>query len=199
MIEALFDRLVDAVSDVLPDFGERLAVDSNAIPSWASHPAHDSTPDGRRDLDADYGKKDYRGQRDDGTIWSKVTTWFGYKIHLIVDAPYELPVAWTVTKASTADITEAAPLLKQLQTRHPLVLQSAKFFTGDRGYDDTKRVTLCWDTYPIKPVIDIRNMWKSFFRCAEKAHNGIKLEGLHDIEYNRVDRILVLIECLFDF
>ena len=160
MIAALFDRLVDALQDLLPDFGERLAIDSKAIPSWASRPPKKPTPDGRRDWDADYGKKEYRGQRDDGTIWSKVTTWFGYKIHLIVDATYELPVAWTVTKASTADITEAAPLLKPLQTRHPLVLQSAKFFTGDRGYDDTKLVTLCWDTYHIKPVIDIRNMWK---------------------------------------
>ena len=79
---------------------------------------------------------------------------------MIVDATYELTVAWTVTKASTADITEAAPLLKQRHTRHPLVLQSAKFFSGDRGYDDTKLVTLCEDTYPVKPVIDIGNMWK---------------------------------------
>ena len=39
-------------------------------------------------------------------------TWFGYTRHLIVDATYELPVAWTVTKASTADITEAEPLLE---------------------------------------------------------------------------------------
>ncbi len=38
MIAALFDRLVDAVSDVLPDFGARLAVDSKALPSWASRP-----------------------------------------------------------------------------------------------------------------------------------------------------------------
>ncbi len=91
-------------------------------------------------------------------MWSQETTWFGYKIHLIVDATYELPVAWTVTKASTADVTEAAPLLQPRQTRHPLILQSAKFFAGDRGYDDTKLVTLCWDTYPVKPVIDIRNM-----------------------------------------
>ena len=159
-IEALFDRLVDAVNDLLPDFGERLAIDSKAIPSWASRPPKDPTSDGRRDGDADFGKKEYRGQRDDGTIWSKVATWFGYKLHLIVDATYELPVAWTVTKASTADITEAEPLLEQLSQHHPLVLASAKIFTGDRGYDDTKLVTRCWDQYHIKPVVDIRNMWK---------------------------------------
>ncbi len=29
--------------------------------------------------------------------------------------------------------------------------------------------------------------------------DGMNLEGLHDIEYNRVDRILVFIKHLFDF
>ncbi len=32
--------------------------------------------------------------------------------------------------------------------------------TAVRGYDDTKLITACWDTYKIKPVIDIRNMWR---------------------------------------
>ncbi|MDA8193266.1 MAG: hypothetical protein M0Z53_04615 [Thermaerobacter sp.] len=32
--------------------------------------------------------------------------------------------------------------------------------TADRGYDDTKLLGACWDRYQIKPVIDIRNMWK---------------------------------------
>ena len=49
MIAALFDRLVDALQDLLPDFGERLAIDSKAIPSWASRPPKNPTPDGRRD------------------------------------------------------------------------------------------------------------------------------------------------------
>ena len=31
---------------------------------------------------------------------------------------------------------------------------------ADKGYDDTKLIQLCWDEYKIKPVIDIRNMWK---------------------------------------
>ncbi len=48
-IEALFDRLVDAVNDLVPDFGERLAIDNKAIPSWASRPPKDPTSDGRRD------------------------------------------------------------------------------------------------------------------------------------------------------
>ena len=64
MIAALFDRLVDALQDLLPDFGDRLAIDSKAIPSWASRPPKNPTPDGRRDWDADYGKKEYRADNE---------------------------------------------------------------------------------------------------------------------------------------
>lgn len=159
-IEAIFDDLVNCLHAVLPGFGETLAMDSKAIPSFATHRSEESTPDGRRDTDADYGKKSYQGVHKDGKAWNKVVAWFGYKLHLVVDATYELPVAWTVTKASTADITEAPQLLKQLHDRHPLALKATKVLTADRGYDDTKLLTQCWDQYGIKPVIDIRNMWK---------------------------------------
>jgi hypothetical protein len=33
-------------------------------------------------------------------------------------------------------------------------------FLGDKGYDDEKLITLLWGKHQIKPVIDIRNMWK---------------------------------------
>jgi len=49
-------------------------------------------PDGRRDTDADFGRKIYRGHKKDGTLWEKAVSWFGYKFHLVVDAHYELPV-----------------------------------------------------------------------------------------------------------
>ena len=31
---------------------------------------------------------------------------------------------------------------------------------ADRGYDDSKLHRLLWDEHDIKPVIDIRNLWK---------------------------------------
>lgn len=159
-MEAMIDTVVEELRKVLPDFAQRLALDSKAIGSFAKHRSDETTPDGRRDTDADWGKKTYRGVDQNGKVWEKVTAWFGYKLHLLVDATYELPVAWTVTKASTADITEAPQLLEQLKARHPLALQAARILTADKAYDDTKFVTRLWDDYQIKPVIDIRNMWK---------------------------------------
>nr|WP_235612866.1 transposase [Moorella sp. Hama-1] len=72
----------------------------------------------------------------------------------------ELPVAFKVTKASAADITQGHALLDQMQERQPETLEVAETLTADRGYDDTKLIIRCWDKYHIKPVIDIRNMWK---------------------------------------
>ena len=75
--------------------------------------------DGRRDTDADWGVKSYRGQREDGTLWEKVKSWFGYKLHLIVDANYELPLAFKVTKASEAEMPKAHDLLDEMEEHHP--------------------------------------------------------------------------------
>lgn len=159
-IDAMFEQLVDDITAVLPDFGQRLAMDSKAIRSRAVRPAKNPTADGRRDVDADFGRKEYRGVHEDGTTWTKVVKWFGYKLHLVVDSTYELPVAWEVTKASVSDVTRAMPLLDHLHHHHGALMSHAAILTADRGYDDTKLIAACWDTYQIKPVIAIRNMWR---------------------------------------
>ena len=159
-LDQMFDALVEALRQSLPSFAEQLAMDGKAIPSFAPHANKNTTPDGRRDLDADYGIKRYHGQHPDGKPWEKLVRWFGYKIHLLVDSQYELPIAWTVTPASVADITEAPTLLDQLAKRHPLALQAARVFTADKGYDSKALIVQLWDHYHIKPVMDIRNMWK---------------------------------------
>lgn len=159
-IEAMFRTLVDQIRQVLPDFGKHLAMDSKGIASFAAGKNKNEKADGRRDTDADYGKKEYRGMREDGTLWEKIVKWFGYKLHLVVDATYELPVTWKVTKASASDITEGHALLAQMKERQPELLEKAETLAADRGYDDTKLIVKLWDEERIKPVIDIRNMWR---------------------------------------
>jgi hypothetical protein len=105
--------------------------------------------------DADWGKKSDRGIQASGKVWGKVVAWFGDKIHSLVDAPDEWPLAWTVTKASTADITEALQLLAQLQAKHPLALKAARTLTADRGCTATSFVQSLWDDDGVKPVIAI--------------------------------------------
>jgi Transposase DDE domain. len=159
-VDEIFEKLVEQLRKLLPDFGKHLAVDSKAIPSFARHKSQNQTPDGRRDTDADYGRKEYRGQNKDGSLWEKIVKWFGYKLHLVVEATYELPVAYKVTKASASDAKEGHALLEQMEKRQPEILRTAETLAADKGYDDTKLIKKCWDQYQIKPVIDIRNMWK---------------------------------------
>jgi len=130
-IEAMFEQLLDRLGRVLPELGTHLAVDSKAIPS-AGKPT-DRAADGRRDTDGDWGVKTYRGKRTDGSVWEKVKRWFGYKLHLVVDATYELPLAFEVTRASSSDTKRLLPMMK-----------------GIKGHDE----------YGIKPIIDIRQDWK---------------------------------------
>jgi hypothetical protein len=66
----MFDRLVGMLEVKLPDLGTHLAVDSKAIPSHGN-PVRDETrmarKDRRRDTDADFGSKTYKGVRRDGS------------------------------------------------------------------------------------------------------------------------------------
>ena len=163
LVNAMFDNLVDELCKLLPDFGNILAADSKGIRSHARPRRKDSPvtkPDGRRDLDANIGKKTYKGTREDGSTWERVTEWFGYKLHLVVDAVYELPVAFSVTPAAESDITQAPKLLDQVKERHPQLLERTDTWASDKAYDDTKFISRLWDEEEIKPVIDIRNMWK---------------------------------------
>jgi len=161
-IDEMFDSLVEQLREVLPDFGRILAMDGKAIETCARRRKGlgEMQPDGRRDVDANVGKKTYRGMHSDGTVWKKVTAWFGYKLHLIVDAVYELPVAFEVTKASASEIPQGRALVKKLKGRHESLVDDCQILTADKGLDDTTLITQLWDDCGIKPVIDIRNMWQ---------------------------------------
>lgn len=163
-IEDMFNNLVNKLRELLPDFGEKLAIDGKAVDSFANSHNYENeeelADDRRRDLDANYGKKTYHFEDEEGNNYTKVKSWFGYKLHLIVDASYELPVAFKVTPASDAENPVAHELINELDQTHPEILKDCKYFLGDRGYDDGKLIKVLWDNHWIKAIIDIRNMWK---------------------------------------
>ena len=65
-----------------------------------------------------------------------------------------------VTKASAAKVLKAHELFKKIKEGHPEIIERCEYGIADRGYDDGKLIGKLWDNYDIKPVIDIRNMWK---------------------------------------
>ena len=177
LIEEIFESLVRQSYELLPGFGKHLALDGKAINSHARGRSKAGGKDGRRDLEANYGAKKYKGEREDGSLWEKVVSWFGYKLHLLVDADYELPVAFSVTQASHTEIKAAHLLIDSLSEKRSQVLKTAQYLIADRAYDDSKLITTLWDDYSIKAVIDIRNTW----RDGEKTR---PLKDLDNIVYD---------------
>jgi hypothetical protein len=163
-VDAMFDALVASLHRELPGFGRRLAGDGKAIPTHArpsKQDAEEPKPDGRRDTDADWGVKTRRKTRDDGTPYEKVKQWFGYKLHLLVDADYELPVAYEVTKASAGEAPVARELVKRTSERHAALLKdTCEQYVYDKAGDDTTLITTLWDEHGVKPVIPVRSCWK---------------------------------------
>lgn len=162
LIDGMFNALVAELHDLLPDFGNILAIDGKAIASHGN-PRGEGTasePDGRRDLDATWGVKTYKGVRDDGTTWTKKQSWFGYRLHLIADATYDLPVAYELTSASPGEQPTGLALVEDLAGDHPDLIKGCDYLLGDKGYDGTAYHVGLWDAHRIKSVIDIRNLWK---------------------------------------
>jgi hypothetical protein len=157
VIDEMFDALVERVKELLPDFGTRLGIDSKALETYA---ASRRSGEDSSDPDADWGVKTYRGQREDGTQWEKVKSWFGYKLHLIVDTDYEIPVAYDVTRASVNDTPRLLPMMEALDEKHGDLVERSEYLSGDKAYDSTDNNRVLWDLYGIKPIIDIRQDWK---------------------------------------
>ena len=102
-IERLLDRAVDQLRQQLPDFGVTVAVDSTPV---RSH----SNPEKKvkSDREAGFIVKE-------GSI-RKVWKW-GYKLHLLVDTVWELPIACEVTSAKESDVTHLIPLITKARQK----------------------------------------------------------------------------------
>ncbi len=91
------------------------------------------------DTDAQWGYK------------SKDYIFFGYKVHLIVDAKSQLPLDVKVTPANEADSPQAKPLLKGARERHPEnKVDSASM---DSAYDAYENYRFPIEDMGVAPII----------------------------------------------
>ena len=81
-------------------------------------------------------------------------------MYLIIEANYELPIAFELTNASETETPVAHKIIDSLAYSHPDLLKTADYFVRDRWNYDTKLIVKLWSRYGIKPIVDIRNMWK---------------------------------------
>ncbi len=158
-LDEMFTGMVLFMYENLEHFGETLMVDGKAIQSFGTKLSANPKSGRRGEHDADWCKKKYTASGPKGETVVKTKKWFGFRLHLIADATYEIPVSFSVTKASNSEKTETQKLLEETEKNHKEWLEGCKYFLGDKGYDSTKLIT--WlEGKGIAPIIDIRNCWK---------------------------------------
>lgn len=158
LIDAMFHDVVACLGTYFPEFGKRVAIDSKMIHSAAPRARSATSRDGRGEHDAEWGAKRYEGTKDDGTAWEKTTWYFGFKLHLLVDSRYEIPLAYRVTTARPHDLPEGKQLMKAYAETNPDRYKACEILTADRGYD-SKAWAADLSNAGITAVIDTRRMW----------------------------------------
>lgn len=104
----------------LPDFGKEVAVDSTPVRTYSNRKKEPfSDPEAGWIVKASTSiKKDWH---------------LGYKLHLVVDANYELPIYRKLTYAKVSDMTDIIPLLTN--AKQNLSWFKPEVVMADKGYD----------------------------------------------------------------
>ena len=82
---------------------------------------------------------------------NKEYVFFGYKVHLIVDAKSQLPLDVKLTPANESDSPQAKPLLKETKNRHPEIKIDTS--SMDAIYDSYKNYRFVIEEIGAAPII----------------------------------------------
>lgn len=143
----------------LPGFGERVALDSTTLKAWSNGGKTEKS-----DPQAGWSKKT-------GTQGTKEFV-YGWKLHLLVDCEYELPIAANVSAGNVHDSQRASNLLSEARVTnskfHPV------YVMADAGYSSRVFLTLIKRQYRATPVVQLNKTHKKLL-----AQYGIQktLEG----------------------
>ncbi len=166
-IAAMMRQVREQLMEEVEDFGEHLGYDGKAMESHSTGQENRKTGK-TSDPEADWGKHETGGKdRRTGKLWRKVKTWFGYRVHLIADTRYEIPVACEVTRASRSEVKQLEAMTEALFEETPELGKRCRDFSADRGLDSGPLKERLWEDYGIRPLIEPRELWKE-----EKKEGG---------------------------
>ncbi len=160
LISKMMDRMGGELRESLPDFGKHLGYDGKSIESNSTGRKSNKTGE-TSDPDADWGVHTTSGFNSaTGKAWKSVKRWFGYKLHVIADTKYEIPVAMSLTKASVSEYKELNRMIDKLFAQNPELVERCEYFSADKGLDSGSLKKKFWNEYGTDPIIGIREMWR---------------------------------------
>ncbi len=158
LVEACFVSITHQLKMLAPDLGDEVAIDSTTVRSHCN-------PNRKRisDPEASWTAKNSAKAKIGGKEWHH-----GYKVHMVADANYGVPLAHIVTTAKRNDSPTLPGVLDHAGTLYPWFRPTAVI--ADRGYD-AKANHEFLHQQGILPIIHIKR----------KAH-GALVDGIYTKE-----------------
>ncbi len=191
MVKNIMRSLTRSLYEVLPDFGKSVAIDSTDLKAWSNGAKKRvSDPDARWAVKLDTsGKKKF---------------YFGYKLHLLADTQYELPIAANVTTGSINDSRVASRVLSQARFTHSKF--HPDYVICDAGYSSDKLRSLIKRQYRAEPIIKVNKAhkkalfietddWKAIYNrrsSIERMFGRLKCyRRLNNVTVRRIQKVTV--------
>ena len=123
LVETTFADLTHQLKALAPGLGSEVAVDATTVRSHCN-------PNRKRvsDPEASWTAKNSARAKAGGKEWHH-----GYKVHMVADANYGVPLAHLVTTAKRSDSPELPAVIARAEALYPWFRPSAVI--ADRGYD----------------------------------------------------------------
>jgi Transposase DDE domain len=190
-LEAMFNQMIQRLGKVVPDLGRATAGDSTSLKARrlrrdrpqeaegsdaATAESACATADPQKPEKIEYdehglpqpsgGRKEYKDEK--GNI-TKVISWFGYKLHLLVDAKHEVSLVYRISSSKAGDNELLPELVDQGRANLPQDrMQTLAYDKAADTVDVHKKLHACG----VKPVIQNRALWKEEQEKMLPGHDG---------------------------
>jgi hypothetical protein len=175
LMRGIFEAMVTRLGTAVPDLGRHTAGDSTGLsgrhepnPQRRAAEVEDGLPQ------ASGGRKEYHN--DEGKV-TRVVEWFGYKLHLIVDATHEVVLGYHISDTKTGDNACIGTLVEQAQANLPE--GRIKTLAYDKAADDGKVHERLHEA-GIAPVIQNRACWPKDGEQEKVIGGRVPLHVVHD-------------------
>jgi hypothetical protein len=171
LLQEIFDVMIQRLAQIVPDLGRKTAGDSTGLAARLPRSKRSS----RDQLDQPTGgAKEYTDEQ--GKV-TKVIQWFGYKLHLLVDVENEVALSYRITSANRGDNELIPQLVAQArrnlgdETKNKLATSRIQTLAYDKAAD-TQEVHELLHECSIKPLVQMRSLWKEEFERKLPGHDG---------------------------
>ena len=146
LIEQSITSLVNHIHDHLPDTGDVVAIDSTDIEAYAN-PNRGAVID----QDAQWGARTAKNKSANNP--KNTEMFFGYKVHMLSDTIYGVPLSYIVLPANRNDSPQLPRVFKDAQKAYPWLQPT--HFLADRGYDANSHHEML-HRQSIRPIIHMK-------------------------------------------